>query len=327
MIKFKTAMALAVGSLFAGAAFAQSNYSIEQRDRIQQARIERGIESGRLTPRETDRLLSERAQVERMERRARADGMFTQHERARVDRAQDHLRRDIYRESNDRQTAGSWRTSDRPHGWDRRHGGEQRHFAGAAPRPHYAIERRDRIQDARIDRGIQSGRLTPREAERLQGQRARVERMESRARADGAFTLRERARVDRAQDRLGRNIFRESRDRQTVGSNWRSSDRPQQFNRREALRGERGGSRADNVAPRTRTDARFGRSNMAPGRQPHLQQSDGQRTQVRQAQTRRSQAGQAQAQRSWTRPASRPAAAAGPVTVARQGGYGGRRAR
>ena len=86
MTKFKTAIAVAVGTLFAGAAFAQSNYSIEQRDRIEQARIERGIESGRLTPREAARLQSERAQVERLERRARADGMLTHGAHARMHR-------------------------------------------------------------------------------------------------------------------------------------------------------------------------------------------------------------------------------------------------
>ena len=235
MTRFKTAIAIAVGTLFAGAAFAQSNYSIEQRDRAEDARIEHGIESGRLTGREAARLESERAQVERMERRARSDGVLTQYERARIDRAQDRVGRDIYRESHDRQVAHSnWRTSDRPQGWDRRNEGwnhrndnGQRHF----------------------DRGF----------------------------------------------------------------------RAEQFNHREAVRGEHNDWRANGAATRTGTDARFGRSDLAPGRQPHLQQTDAQRTQVQQAQT----------QRSWTRPAqtSSPATAASPVTVARQGGYSGRHSR
>ena len=129
MTKIKTAIAIAVGTLFAGAAFAQSNYSIEQRDLNEQARIDRGIDSGQLTSREASRLQGERAQVERIERRARADGVLTQYERARIDRAQDRLGRDIFRESHDRQTTDSnWRTSDRPQGWDRRDGAGQRNF-------------------------------------------------------------------------------------------------------------------------------------------------------------------------------------------------------
>jgi len=281
MTKFKTAIAIAVGTLFAGAAFAQSNYSIEQRDRIEQARIERGIESGRLTPREAARLQSERAQVERLERRARADGVLTQGERARIDHAQDRLSRDISREAHDRQVANSnWRTPHRPQGWDRRDGVGQRDF----------------------DRGV----------------------------------------------------------------------RPQQFDRRGAVHSERFGSHANGVAMRSGSEARFGRSDLAPGRQPHLQQTEAQRTQVQQAQSQRSWtrpaqtsgtsataanpvaqpaqtqrswtrtartstttsaanpvAQQAQTQRSWTRTArtSTTATAAGPVTVARQGGYSGRHTR
>jgi hypothetical protein len=129
MTVFKTAIAIAVGSLFAGAAFAQSNSSIEQRDRAEDARIERGVESGQLTRREAAGLESERAQIERMERRARSDGVMTQNERNRIDRAQDRLSRDIYRESHDSQTRQTnWRNSERPQGWDRRNGNDQRHF-------------------------------------------------------------------------------------------------------------------------------------------------------------------------------------------------------
>jgi len=121
MNNLKTVVAFAVGSLFAGAAFAQSNYSIEQRDRIDQARIDRGVASGRLTSREADRLQDGRAQIERMESRARSDGTLTRYERARIDGAQDRLSRDIYRESHDRQTSNSYGRQDgnRGNGWGR----------------------------------------------------------------------------------------------------------------------------------------------------------------------------------------------------------------
>jgi hypothetical protein len=120
MNNLKTVVAIAVGSLFAGAAFAQSNYSLEQRDRIEQARIDRGVESGQITSREADRLQSERARVERMESRARSDGTMTRNERARIDGAQDRLNRDIRRESNDRQTSNGYgRHGDNRNGWGR----------------------------------------------------------------------------------------------------------------------------------------------------------------------------------------------------------------
>jgi hypothetical protein len=120
MNTFKTAIAFAVGTLFAGAALAQSNYSIEQRDRIEQARIDRGVQTGQLTSREADRLQGERAQIERMESRARSDGRLTRNERFRIDAAQDRLGRDIYRQSHDRQSANGY--GHRPNGWDRGNG-------------------------------------------------------------------------------------------------------------------------------------------------------------------------------------------------------------
>ena len=292
MTKFKSAIAIAVGTLFAGAAFAQSNYSIEQRDRNQDRRIEQGIESRQLTGREANRLEREQGQVERIERRARADGVLTQYERARIDRAQDRFGRDIYRESRDRQAAHSnWRTSDRPQGWDRRNEG---------------WNRRNDNDQRHFNHGVRS----------------------------------------------------------------------EQFNHREAVRGERNDWRANGAATRSGTGARFGRSDLAPGRQPHFQQTEVQRTHVQQGQTQRSwtrpaqtsstgtAAGtgaaaspavqQAQTQRSWTRTArtsttgtaanpvqqaqtqrsrtrsaqtSSPATTASPVTVARQGGYSGHRSR
>jgi hypothetical protein len=119
MNSYKTAVAIAIGTLFAGAALAQSNYSIEQRDRIEQQRIDRGVQSGQLTSREADRLQAERAQIERLQRRARADGTLTRNERARIDGAQDRLGRDIYRQAHDRQIANN---NGRPHGWDRGNG-------------------------------------------------------------------------------------------------------------------------------------------------------------------------------------------------------------
>lgn len=225
MTKFNTVIAIAVGSLFAGAAFAQSNHEIEQRDRMQQQRIERGVQSGQITSREADRLLGERAQIERLESRARSDGVLTRNERARIDHRQDRLSRDIYRESHDRQVANpDGRRSDRGNDWGRRNDMSPRQF-----------------------------------------------------------------------DRNGRS---------------------DQFNHRAEGRGERNEWRGNAVTPRTGSDTRFGRSDMAPGRQPHLQQSAAQRTQVQQAQT----------QRSWTRPArtSAPMTTASTETAARHGGRSGR---
>jgi hypothetical protein len=76
------------------------------------------------------------------------------------------------------------------------------------------IERRDAINNERIERGIRSGQITRREAAKLREQQARIERLEARARADGVVTERERARIEVAQKELSRSIRFEKNDRQ-----------------------------------------------------------------------------------------------------------------
>lgn len=118
MKSIKTAVAFAIGTLFAGAAFAQSDFGIERRDAYLDSRIDRGQATGQITGREANRLESQQAQIERMQARARADGNLSGRERARIDNAQDRLSRDIYRQSHDRQTT----STARPYGWDRGNG-------------------------------------------------------------------------------------------------------------------------------------------------------------------------------------------------------------
>jgi hypothetical protein len=168
-------------------------------------------------------------------------------------------------------------------------------FAGAAfAQSNRDIEQRDRAEQARIDRGIQSGQITSREAARLNGERAQIERMESRARADGHLSGGERARIDRAQDRLGRDIYRESHDRQTSNGHGRGDGRPGWNSGHGNGNGNAWGhgneSRGSNYrdSSHARADDIRGRSDAAPGRQPHDQQSDSQRTHVQHAQASRS---------------------------------------
>lgn len=76
------------------------------------------------------------------------------------------------------------------------------------------IERRDAINNERIEQGIRTGQINRREAARLREQQARVERIEARARADGVVTQRERDRIEVAQRELSRSIRFEKHDRQ-----------------------------------------------------------------------------------------------------------------
>ena len=70
------------------------------------------------------------------------------------------------------------------------------------------IDRREARQEARIHQGVRSGQLTRGEAMRLQRGERHIDRMESRAKADGVVSLRERARIGRAQNNESRRIYR-----------------------------------------------------------------------------------------------------------------------
>lgn len=85
----------------AGAALAQPR--VDQREANQERRIQQGMASGQLTPREATRLQAEQGRIQHAEQRAKADGRVTPQERARLEQMQNHASRDIAREKHDRQ--------------------------------------------------------------------------------------------------------------------------------------------------------------------------------------------------------------------------------
>ena len=78
------------------------------------------------------------------------------------------------------------------------------------------IDRREVRQDARIDRGVRSGALTPREQDRLRAGQTHIDRMEARAKADGVVTMRERRHMERALNHEGRAIRRLKHNRRVA---------------------------------------------------------------------------------------------------------------
>ena len=79
-------------------------------------------------------------------------------------------------------------------------------IAGSGDTP--GIDQRMENQQRRIDQGVQSGELTPREARRLETQQSRIENRLEAAKSDGVVTAGERARLTHQQNRASRNIFR-----------------------------------------------------------------------------------------------------------------------
>jgi hypothetical protein len=70
------------------------------------------------------------------------------------------------------------------------------------------IDRREARQHARIAAGRHSGALTRSELARLRAGQRHVHRMERRAGRDGLMTRGECRRIERAQDRQSRAIYR-----------------------------------------------------------------------------------------------------------------------
>ena len=80
--------------LMTGMAFAQAETPvIDQRQANQEKRIDQGIASGQLNEREANRLNKQQEHVNKMEDRAKSDGVMTKKERARIGAAQDRASR------------------------------------------------------------------------------------------------------------------------------------------------------------------------------------------------------------------------------------------
>ena len=84
--------------------FAQAETpKIDQRQANQERRIDQGIASGQLNEREANRLNNQQEHINKMEDKAKSDGVVTKKERARIGHAQDRTSRHIARQKHDRQ--------------------------------------------------------------------------------------------------------------------------------------------------------------------------------------------------------------------------------
>lgn len=88
------------------------------------------------------------------------------------------------------------------------------------------VDQRQANQARRIDQGVASGSLTPREAARLDRGQQHVDRMEARAKSDGVVTRQERQRLHHAQDVQSRHIAQQKHDRQHDYNHDGRMDRP-----------------------------------------------------------------------------------------------------
>ena len=90
-------------------------------------------------------------------------------------------------------------------------------FAGPTDDPR--IQQRELNQERRIDQGVASGALTPRETGRLEAQQAKIRQDEERMKSDGVLTKAERRKLTREQNRASRNIYRKKHNLRTANVN------------------------------------------------------------------------------------------------------------
>ena len=76
------------------------------------------------------------------------------------------------------------------------------------------VDQRQVNQEVRIQQGVKSGELTPKEAAKLEKGQAKVRAMEDKAKADGKVTPKERAKLAKAQNKQSKKIYRETHDNQ-----------------------------------------------------------------------------------------------------------------
>jgi polyhydroxyalkanoate synthesis regulator phasin len=78
------------------------------------------------------------------------------------------------------------------------------------------IDQRQARQEQRIDQGVASGQLTPRETRRLTREQGAIDKAESKAKADGTVNAQERHKLHEMQNKASRDIHRQKHDAQHV---------------------------------------------------------------------------------------------------------------
>ncbi|MEC4722063.1 hypothetical protein RY831_23115 [Noviherbaspirillum sp. CPCC 100848] len=178
------ALALTSASLSAVSAQGMPPSGIDQTQAQIRVRIEQGIASGRINPREADALYQRERELHVREMQMRRDGRASPHERAALRHDLEAMRVDVERAMSRHSSASSFPAT-RP-GSD---------VANAHIR-------------ARIEHGIRSGQLTPREAGRLRVQERELYHLEARFSSDGYLSRGERRQLREELAILDRDIER-----------------------------------------------------------------------------------------------------------------------
>lgn len=188
---------LAAGSLVfaqdqSQSASAKPKTEIGQRKENQQDRIAQGVESGQLTAGETANLEKKEAAINAETRADRAanGGKLTPAEKTQVNRRQNRLSNQIYRD---------------------KHNANRAHYGN-----NEVGQRRENQQD-RIAQGIKSGQLTAGEAAKLENQQRAINHQVAADRKanGGKLTAGEKAHINHEQNQTSRNIYNKKHNART----------------------------------------------------------------------------------------------------------------
>lgn len=185
---------LAVFSFAAAAALAQTpttptpppatGKTIQQRKANQQKRVGEGLENGSLTAGEANKIEKKEKGLNAEQRDMREDnaGKLTAADKAKLNRQQNRLSKDIYK---------------------------QKHDTQAQPKTGNEVNQRDRNQQKRIGEGLENGSLTAGEAKKLETKETKLNREQRDMREDngGRLTASEKAKVNRQQNRVSKQIY------------------------------------------------------------------------------------------------------------------------
>ncbi|MGZ3726767.1 MAG: hypothetical protein ACXWQQ_13250 [Pseudobdellovibrio sp.] len=75
------------------------------------------------------------------------------------------------------------------------------------------IEKREQEQQNRIQQGVKSGELKGKEAQRLENEQTKIKGMEDKAEADGKIAKKEMRRIEKAQDRASKDIYKKKHNK------------------------------------------------------------------------------------------------------------------
>ena len=185
----RSLIALALTLALSAAAQAQEQgAAVEaQRDANQQERIEQGLQSGQLSTKEAGHLEREEQRIDHQEAHdLKQGGALTPQEKARINREQNQVSRNIYQD---------------------KHNGVTGNPNSASSQRLQADVQRNANQQQRIANGINNGTLTNKEAGHLEAGQARINRNEANAAANGHVGAAEQAHIQGRENNQSKKIY------------------------------------------------------------------------------------------------------------------------